>query len=295
MEPPPETLHPPAYTEKPAPRSSRRSRSLQKSGLPVHGCGGSHPRPINTNATQTVAENQETESNPGSPNDSSELSLASSRFPLPDHWLGPGKKDAHPHWQDSRVRAMAGVKQTLFVFLCTTALCYADLKHICHAICFHPENHDETRWNKLTRQIRNAMQGVVLWATFMCALCTSFITQDAPMQSIFPYTHPAPYHFFLLSFAACLGGLSPAAGIVLILLKFKPPWIQQTLFSSKFHVYTTLILFSYPAWSIYAGLLLLCIHRACNGSVCIVIIDEKLSHRVQEASITERIVRSSPL
>lgn len=163
MEPPPETLHPPAYTEKPAPRSSRRSRSLQKSGLPVHGCGGSHPRPINTNATQTVAENQETESNPGSPNDSSELSLASSRFPLPDHWLGPGKKDAHPHWQDSRVRAMAGVKQTLFVFLCTTALCYADLKHICHAICFHPENHDETRWNKLTRQIRNAMQGVVLW------------------------------------------------------------------------------------------------------------------------------------
>ncbi|KAJ6556315.1 hypothetical protein B0H19DRAFT_947494, partial [Mycena capillaripes] len=89
------------------------------------------------------------------------------------------------------------------------------------------------------------------------ATSAAFITTVPPKPATVDYTLRGPYICMLSAFGLLTGGIVVIAVSFLVLTKARPNWSERVLYSSRFHVYSTLIILSYPIFSIGAGTVLL--------------------------------------
>ncbi|KAJ6451578.1 hypothetical protein C8R45DRAFT_1223765 [Mycena sanguinolenta] len=94
-------------------------------------------------------------------------------------------------------------------------------------------------------------------ASLLPATAAIFITTTPPRPSMVNYTLRGPYICMLGSFGLLIGGIIVAAVCVLISSKARPYWSEQVLYANRFHVYSTLIMLSYPFFAIGTAAILL--------------------------------------
>ncbi|KAJ7484459.1 hypothetical protein FB451DRAFT_1028824 [Mycena latifolia] len=94
-------------------------------------------------------------------------------------------------------------------------------------------------------------------ASLLLATSSIFITTVPPRPSMVNYTLRGPYICMLGSFGLLIGGIIVALVCLLVTSKARPYWSEQVLYANRFHVYCTLIMLSYPFFSIGAGATLL--------------------------------------
>ncbi|KAJ6479455.1 hypothetical protein C8R47DRAFT_606856 [Mycena vitilis] len=160
------------------------------------------------------------------------------RYPPPVHWRAP--KLSEPFGR---------LKRIVFNALCLTAYGHAGLDPIWAGIRLEEEG-DESVWSDIVNQTCDRLNNMLLVASLLLGTSAVFITTPPPRASMINYTLRGPYICVLLSFGLLLGGIIVASVCVLVSGKARPYWNEQVLYATRFHVYSTLILLSYPFFSI---------------------------------------------
>ncbi|KAJ7803921.1 hypothetical protein B0H14DRAFT_2886536 [Mycena olivaceomarginata] len=159
------------------------------------------------------------------------------RFPTPLHWRAP--ELSHPFGR---------LKRLIFNLLCITSFGHAGLNPVWAAIRLEEEG-DESTCDRLNNML--------LVASLLLGTSAVFITTAPPRASTINYTNRGPYICMLGSFGLLLGGIIVASVCVLVCGKARPYWSEQVLYANRFHVYSILIMLSYPFFSIGAAAILL--------------------------------------
>ncbi|KAJ6451585.1 hypothetical protein C8R45DRAFT_848304 [Mycena sanguinolenta] len=165
--------------------------------------------------------------------------------PAPLHWKAP--KVSEPFGRPRRI---------VFNLLCITAFGHAGLEPIWAAIRLEEEG-DDSVWSDGINQTCDRLNNMLLVASLLLATAAVFITTTPPRPSMVNYTLRGPYICMLGSFGLLIGGIIVAAVCVLISSKVRPYWSEQVLYANRFHVYSTLIMLSYPFFAIGTAAILL--------------------------------------
>ncbi|KAF7341243.1 hypothetical protein MVEN_01859900 [Mycena venus] len=174
------------------------------------------------------------------------------RSPLPPHMMRPP------------ITGPLGVLQrTIFNVLCIASYGHVGLDPVWASIRLEEEG-DDSVWVEGTRQICDRLNNllVVLMlanpkGSLLLATSAAFITTVPPRPTTVDYTLRGPYICLLSAFGLLIGGIIVTAVSFLVLSKARPNWSERVLYSSRFHVYSTLIMLSYPIFSIGAATALL--------------------------------------
>ncbi|KAJ7693077.1 hypothetical protein B0H17DRAFT_1060705 [Mycena rosella] len=140
--------------------------------------------------------------------------------------------------------------------LCITSFGYAGLDPIWAAIRLEEEG-DESIWSDGIDQTCDRLNNMLVVASLLLATSAAFLTTTPPITSMLNYTLRGPYMCMLGSFGLLIGGIIVASVCVLVSSKARPYWSEQVLYANRFHVYCTLIMLSYPFFSIGVAALLL--------------------------------------
>ncbi|KAJ7458049.1 hypothetical protein B0H11DRAFT_1737951 [Mycena galericulata] len=161
------------------------------------------------------------------------------------------------HWRAPKLSQPFGrLQRIVFNLLCITSFGHAGLDPIWAAIRLEEEG-DDSVWNDGINQTCDRLNNMLLVASLLLATSSVFITTTPPRASMVNYTLRGPYICMLGSFGLLIGGIIVAAVCVLVSSKARPYWSEQVLYANRFHVYSTLIMLSYPFFSIGAAALLL--------------------------------------
>ncbi|KAJ7148435.1 hypothetical protein C8R43DRAFT_888928, partial [Mycena crocata] len=148
------------------------------------------------------------------------------RFPPPAHWKAPQQSGRLP--------------QIVFNVLCMISrTAYGPL------------------WAEHIRQTCDRLNNMLVVASLLLATSAAFITTTPPKETMMSYTLRGPYMCLIGSFGLLLGGIVVASFCRLVAGKARPNWSEQVLYTNRFHVYSTIILLSYPFFSIGVASLLL--------------------------------------
>ncbi|KAJ7148416.1 hypothetical protein C8R43DRAFT_1008932 [Mycena crocata] len=164
------------------------------------------------------------------------------RLPPPPHWRAPRRSER--------------LRQIVFNVLCMTSFGHAGLDPIWEAIRLEEEG-DDSVWADGIRQTCDRLNNMLVMASLLLATSAVFITTSPPRETTINYTLRGPYICMLGSFGLLLGGIIVASVCVLVSGKARPYWSEQVLYANRFHVYCTIIMLSYPFFSIGAASLLL--------------------------------------
>ncbi|KAG8985094.1 hypothetical protein FRB93_006103 [Tulasnella sp. JGI-2019a] len=167
------------------------------------------------------------------------------RHPPPEHWRAPLESEP-----------FGKLRRAIFNLLCITSHGHAGLDPLWANIRLEEEG-DESVWVDGIRQTCDRLNNMVVVGSLLLATAAVFITTSPPEPSIINYTLRGPYICILGSFAMLIGGIIVTATCALVASKARPYWSEQVLYSNRFHVYCTLIMLSYPFFSIGLATLLL--------------------------------------
>ncbi|KAL1661657.1 hypothetical protein GGF50DRAFT_90502 [Schizophyllum commune] len=138
-------------------------------------------------------------------------------FPPPDHWSAYGHAGLEPVWAAVRLEEEAG---------------------------------DGSFWEASIRQICDHLNNMLLVAGLLLASAATFLTTQPPRDEILNYTRRGPYICLVASFGLLIGGIIVGGACVLVTSKVQAYWSEKVLYADRFHVYCTLIMLSYPFFSI---------------------------------------------
>jgi len=83
---------------------------------------------------------------------------------------------------------------------------------------------------------------------------TGFCTTEPPGNGrILPYTKTGPYIVLLVSICLSLGGLIVGSAAAFVIHKSKDEWFRETMMGSRFRIWVTTILLSFPFLSVGAA------------------------------------------
>ncbi|KAL1718969.1 hypothetical protein EV715DRAFT_290870 [Schizophyllum commune] len=108
---------------------------------------------------------------------------------------------------------------------------------------------------------------MLLVAGLLLASAATFLTTEPPRDEILNYTRRGPYICLVASFGLLIGGIIVGGACVLVTSKVQAYWSEKVLYADRFHVYCTLIMLSYPFFSIGIATLFLAFGM-CNFIVC---------------------------
>ncbi|KAJ7145581.1 hypothetical protein C8R44DRAFT_599115 [Mycena epipterygia] len=161
------------------------------------------------------------------------------------------------HWRAPRLSQPFGrLRRIVFNMLCVTSFGHAGLDPIWAAIRLEEEG-EESVWFDGINQTCDRLNNMLVVASLLLATSAVFITTAPPRESIVNYTLRGPYICMLGPFGLLIGGIVVASVCLLVSSKARPYWSEQVLYADCFHVYCTLIMLSYPFFSIGAGALFL--------------------------------------
>ncbi|KAF7325252.1 hypothetical protein MVEN_02640100 [Mycena venus] len=147
------------------------------------------------------------------------------------------------------------LQRTIFNVLCIASYGHVGLDPVWASIRLEEEG-DDSVWVEGTRQICDRLNNllVVLMlvnpkGSLLLATSAAFITTVPPRPTTVDYTLRGPYICLLSAFGLLIGGIIVTAVSFLVLSKARPNWSERVLYSSRFHVYSTLIMLSYPIFS----------------------------------------------
>ncbi|KAJ7915014.1 hypothetical protein B0H13DRAFT_1872518 [Mycena leptocephala] len=147
------------------------------------------------------------------------------RHPLPSHWRRPSVS-ATPVWASIKLE----------------------------------EEGDDSVWVEETRQHCDRLNNLLVVGSLLLATSAAFITTVPPRPASADYTLRGPYICMLSAVGMLTGGIIVTAVSFLVLTKHSPTGRNatpfQVLYGSRFHVWSTLILGSYPIVSIGAATML---------------------------------------
>ncbi|KAJ7107454.1 hypothetical protein C8R44DRAFT_550783, partial [Mycena epipterygia] len=109
---------------------------------------------------------------------------------------------------------------------------------------------DESAWVEGIRQMCKRLNNLIVVASLLLTSSAAFITTIPPKAAMVDYTLRGPYICILSSFGLFIGGIISAGGTYLMLTRARPHWVETVLYASRPHVYSTLIVLSYPFFSI---------------------------------------------
>ncbi|KAJ7080678.1 hypothetical protein C8R44DRAFT_754234 [Mycena epipterygia] len=167
------------------------------------------------------------------------------RIPPAHHWRTP-----------SRSGPLGRLRWAIFNILCIVSYGHPGLDSVWAAIRLEDEG-DDSVWAVGIRQMCERMNNMLVVASLLLATSAAFITTTPPRQAIVDYTLRGPYIFLLCSFGLLIGGIIIAAVAFLVLTRARPDWSERVLYASRFHVYSTIFILSYPFFSIGLATLLL--------------------------------------
>ncbi|KAJ7575237.1 hypothetical protein C8J56DRAFT_1007769 [Mycena floridula] len=156
----------------------------------------------------------------------------------------------------TKIQKQEEMLRSVFNLLCITSFGHAGLDPIWVAIRLEDEG-NESIWADGIRQTVERMNNMLFVVSLLLATSAVFITTVPPRASMVNYTLRGPYICMLGSFRLLLGGIIVALVCVLVTNKARPYWLEQVLYATRFHMYCTLIMVSYPFFSIGAAALLL--------------------------------------
>ncbi|KAJ6532533.1 hypothetical protein B0H19DRAFT_965734 [Mycena capillaripes] len=183
------------------------------------------------------------------------------RYPLPSHWRRPS------------VGASA-LQRTIFSVLCMASFGHVELAPVWASIKLEEEG-DESVWVEETRQHCDRLNNLLVVGSLLLATSAAFITTVPPRSATADYTLRGPYICMLSAAGMLIGGIIVTAVSFLVLTKARPNWAERVcpqshtflhhflstpfrvLYGGRFHVWSTLILGSYPIVSIGAATILL--------------------------------------
>ncbi|KAJ6506072.1 hypothetical protein DFH09DRAFT_1200406 [Mycena vulgaris] len=167
------------------------------------------------------------------------------RHPLDHHWRAP-----------SRSERFGTLRWTVFHILCLTAYGHLGLEPVWASIKLEEEG-DESVWAEGRRKMCERLNVMLVVASLLLATSAVFITTAPPEASMLNYTLRGPYICLLSSFALLIGGITAASVAYLVASRARAGWAQNVLYATRFHVYSMLIMLSYPLFSIGLASLLL--------------------------------------
>ncbi|KAI5822691.1 hypothetical protein K523DRAFT_345355 [Schizophyllum commune Tattone D] len=104
-------------------------------------------------------------------------------------------------------------------------------------------------------------------ARLLLASAATFLTTQPPRDEILNYTRRGPYICLVASFGLLIGGIIVGGACVLVTSKVQAYWSEKVLYADRFHVYCTLIMLSYPFFSIGIATLFLAFGK-CHRIAC---------------------------
>ncbi|KAJ7921160.1 hypothetical protein B0H13DRAFT_2267996 [Mycena leptocephala] len=167
------------------------------------------------------------------------------RKPLPQHWRRPVVNGP-----------FGALQRTVFNVLCIASYGHVGLDPVWAAIRLDEEG-DDSVWVEGTRQICDRLNNLLVVGSLLLATSAAFITTVPPRPEMADYTLRGPYICLLSAVGLLLGGIIVTAVSFLVLTKARPNWSERVMYSSRFQVYNTLIILSYPIFSIGAATFLI--------------------------------------
>ncbi|KAJ7323525.1 hypothetical protein DFH08DRAFT_887366 [Mycena albidolilacea] len=154
--------------------------------------------------------------------------------PVPTSVDGMERKTLVQKEQDAGREWTAGppggaLQRTIFNILCVASFGHVGLSPVWASIRLYHKG-DDSVWVEETRQLCDRLNNFLLVGPYICMLCACGLF---------------------------IGSIIVTAVAFLVLSKAGPIWSQCVLYSTRFHVYSTLIMLSYPLISIGAGTALL--------------------------------------
>ncbi|KAJ7472631.1 hypothetical protein FB451DRAFT_1398831 [Mycena latifolia] len=168
-----------------------------------------------------------------------------SRYPLADHWRTP-----------SRSGPFGGLRWAVFNVLCMASYGHAGMDRVWASIKLEEEG-DESLWVEGLGQMCDRLNTILLVGSLLLATSAAFMTTSPPRAAMINYTLRGPYICMLNAFGLLIGAIIVAAIAYLVLTRATPNWSKRVLYASRFHVYSTLIILSYPLFSIVLATLFL--------------------------------------
>ncbi|KIK69327.1 hypothetical protein GYMLUDRAFT_152437 [Collybiopsis luxurians FD-317 M1] len=145
---------------------------------------------------------------------------------------------------------------------------HAGLETLWGAIILEEEG-DESVWAEQTQQMIDRLTNMNIVAGLLLTFGASFVTTIPPRPDMVNYTLRGPYACLFISLALLMGGLVVGSFGMLVVGKTRPHWAKEAchsavLYASRFHVYCTLAVLSYPFFSIGSATMLFSC-GACRG------------------------------
>ncbi|KAJ7187333.1 hypothetical protein C8R46DRAFT_1059503 [Mycena filopes] len=165
--------------------------------------------------------------------------------PMPSHWRTP--RGTHP---------LALVQRALFTILCLGAHGHVGLEPFWVAIR-RADKDGGGAWVEARQQLCERLNNMLIVGSLLLASSATFITTVSPAPAIVNYTLRGPYICFICAAALQVVGIIGAANGYLIAAGATATWVERVLYSDRFNVYGSLILASYPFYSIGAGTMML--------------------------------------
>ncbi|KAJ7840062.1 hypothetical protein B0H14DRAFT_2785879, partial [Mycena olivaceomarginata] len=147
-------------------------------------------------------------------------------------------------------------RPTIFNILSVASFGHVGLSPVWASIRLYHEG-DDSVWVEGTRQLCDRLNNFLLVGSLLMATSAAFITTAPPKPEMLDYNIRGPYICMLCACGLFIGSIVVTAVAFLVLSKAGPIWSERVLYSTRFHVYSTLIMLSYPLVSIGSGTALL--------------------------------------
>ncbi|KAJ7120247.1 hypothetical protein C8R44DRAFT_737074 [Mycena epipterygia] len=158
--------------------------------------------------------------------------------PLPPHWRAPCQS-----------QPFGTLRWTFFNLLCIASLGHTGLERLWAAMKLE-EDGDDSVWDEGMRQTCDRLNNMIIVASLLLTTTAAFITTTPPRAAMVNYTLRGPYICMLAAFGLLIGGIIVAAAAFLVTTKSRPYWLENALYATRFRVYCTLFMLSYPFCSI---------------------------------------------
>ncbi|KAJ7189478.1 hypothetical protein GGX14DRAFT_331506, partial [Mycena pura] len=165
------------------------------------------------------------------------------RYPLPSHWKRPSL-------------GASALQRTIFSVFCMASFGHVELAPLWASIKLEEEG-DDSVWVEETRKHCDRLNNLLIVGSLLLATSAAFITTVPPRPAMANYTLRGPYICMLSATGMLVGGIIVTAVSFLVLTNARANWAERVLYGSRFHVWSTLILGSYPIVSIGVATILL--------------------------------------
>ncbi|KAF9261758.1 hypothetical protein L218DRAFT_1001539 [Marasmius fiardii PR-910] len=169
------------------------------------------------------------------------LQAVLNRHPVPHHMKAPTVS-----------KPFGRIKMVIFNVLCIISYGHAGLDPVWASIMLEEEG-DESAWVHDLEKTYQRLANLNLVAGLLLASTAAFITTEPPKLDIVNYNLRGTYLCACASFTLILGGVVVCSGQMLIAGTIRPYWAKEVLFANRFHVYWTIIMCSYPFFSVGIG------------------------------------------